>query len=142
MRDLLWRSEEGVYPSARRFAPCSGAAVCAGAVNDDRRSRVAQDPAINSAPCSRSQRPTTAPRSSATGAAGQVGVARVVVDPEEGMIDCRNELAEDVHLLGELGILPEIILVVVLQNEGDAAFLGEGKAFLDRFGGQPNAFLD
>ena len=48
---------------------------------------------------------------------GEVGVAGIVVDPEIRMFDRLDELAEDVHLLGEFGIFPKVVLVVVLDDE-------------------------
>jgi hypothetical protein len=58
------------------------------------------------------------------------------------MFDRIDELAEDVHLLGEFGILPEVVLVVVFDDEGDAALGRVGETGVDGFGGEFHAFID
>ena len=47
------------------------------------------------------------------------GIAWIVIDSKMGMLNSLDQLAEDVHLLGELGILPEIVLVVIFDNQCD-----------------------
>ena len=52
--------------------------------------------------------------------AGQKRVAGIVVDAKVRRVDARDQVAKCVHLLGELGMLPVVVLVVVLQDERDA----------------------
>ena len=42
-----------------------------------------------------------------------------------------EQFEEDVLLLGELGVLPEAVLVVVLQPEHDVVLAGDGQHLLD-----------
>ena len=58
------------------------------------------------------------------------------------MVDAVDELAENIHLLGELGILPEAVFGVVFEDQRDAAVLGMGQAGLDRFGRERHALVD
>ena len=73
--------------------------------------------------------------------AGQDRVARIVVDAEVRRIDAIDQVAEDVHLLGELGILPVVVLVVVLQDQRDAALRRVRQTGGDALGGVPQAVL-
>src|SRR5690606_42153356 len=40
-----------------------------------------------------------------------------------------HKRAEDIHLLGEFGILPEVVLIVVFKDQRNAPFRRVGKAF-------------
>src|SRR6267378_3904395 len=71
--------------------------------------------------------------------AGQKCVRGVVVDAEVGGVNSRDEVAEDVHLLGEFGVVPVVVFVVVLDDQLDAALGGVGDAGLDGFGGVADA---
>ena len=60
--------------------------------------------------------------------AGDDRVRRVVLHAEMVAVGDRGEqLEEDVLLLGELGILPEAVLVVVLEPEDDVVLAGDGE---------------
>ena len=65
---------------------------------------------------------------------GQDRVAGVVVDAEVGHLDPLDEVAEDIHLLGELGVGPVVVLVVVLDDQRHAVLSGEWGAGLDALG--------
>ena len=71
--------------------------------------------------------------------AGQKRVARIVVDAEVGRVDAIDQVAEHVHLLGELGILPVVVLVVVFEDQRHAAGRGVRNAGLDALGGVAHA---
>ena len=63
------------------------------------------------------------------------GIRRVVLHAEMISIgDHLQQLEEDVHLLGEFGIFPEAVLVVVFQPEHDVVLTGDGKRLIDAFG--------
>ena len=53
-----------------------------------------------------------------------------------------DEQTEDLHLLGKLRILPEVVLVVVFDDQRDAAVGRVGQAGGDRLGGQSHALVD
>ena len=53
-----------------------------------------------------------------------VGIARIVVHSKVRMLDCIYQRTKDVHLLGELWILPEVIFVMVLDDERDTSLFG------------------
>ena len=73
---------------------------------------------------------------------GQERVGGIVVDAEVWMVDGVDELTEDLHLLGKLGVLPEVVLVVVFQDQDDATVGGIGQAGGDRLSSQGHAFVD
>src|SRR3954462_11061967 len=58
-----------------------------------------------------------------------------------GGMNSRDEIAEDVHLLGEFGIGPVVVLVVVFDDQLDAGAGGVGDAGFDTFGGVADAFF-
>ena len=72
--------------------------------------------------------------------AGDVGVAGVVVHAEAVGGQGVHQGAEDVHLLRELRVEPEVVLVVVLEDERHAAFLGMRDAGADAVGGEAHTF--
>ena len=64
--------------------------------------------------------------------AGDDGVGGVVLHAEMVAVgDRREQLEEHVLLLGELGILPEAVLVVVLQAEDDVVLAGDRQHAVD-----------
>ena len=64
--------------------------------------------------------------------AGDDGVGRVVLHAEVRAVGmASSELEEDVLLLRELGVLPEAVLVVVLQAEHDVVLARDGQDLLD-----------
>jgi hypothetical protein len=66
--------------------------------------------------------------------AGDEGVGGIVLDAEVGGFrDEVEEFEEDVLLLGEFGIAPEAVFVVVFEAEDDVVFAGEGEEGLDAF---------
>ncbi len=74
--------------------------------------------------------------------AREVGVGGIVVHTEVRMIHGIDEFAEDIHLLCELGILPEIVLVVIFDDERDAALLCVWQARINRVRRELHAFVD
>ena len=74
--------------------------------------------------------------------AREIGVAGIVVHPEARVIDRLDERAENVHFLGKLGVVPEVVLVVIFDDEGDPVFLCEREAGADRVGGVLDSFFD
>src|SRR5258706_11442215 len=56
-------------------------------------------------------------------------------------MNSRDEVAEDVHLLGEFGVVPVVVFVVIFDDQLDAALCGVGDAGLDGFGGVADAIF-
>lgn len=48
--------------------------------------------------------------------AGEDGVAGVVIYAEVGVMDLIDQIAEDIGLLGEFGVLPVIVFVMIFEN--------------------------
>ena len=57
----------------------------------------------------------------------QVGVGRIIVHTEVRMVHRIDDFAEDIHLLGEFRIVPEVVLVMIFDDQGDATFLCVGQ---------------
>ena len=72
---------------------------------------------------------------------GDGGIARIVVDAEVGIPDGIDERTKQIHLLGELGILPEVVLVVILDDQRDPQLARQRQAGADRLGGEGHALL-
>ena len=62
---------------------------------------------------------------------GEVSVAWVVVDAEMGTVDAVDQLTEGVHFLSEFRKVPEVVLVVVFDDESDATFRSVREARVD-----------
>src|SRR5690348_606084 len=73
--------------------------------------------------------------------AGKNGVARIVIDAKARRLYTIDQFAEDVHLLGELGVLPVIVLVMIFDNERDASLLSMGNAGFNTLSGILNPIL-
>ena len=72
-------------------------------------------------------RPATARNSASRVVTRDDRVRRVVLHAEVISVgDHLEQLEEDIHLLGEFGILPEAVLVVVFQPENDVVLAGDG----------------
>ena len=56
-------------------------------------------------------------------------------------VNAIDQIAKYIGLLGEFGVGPVVILVMILQDEHDAALGGMGNACLDRFGGISDALF-
>ena len=66
---------------------------------------------------------------------GDDGIRRVILDTEVSAIgDQLEQLEEDVHLLGEFGILPEAVFVVVFETQDDVVLASDGQRLIDAIG--------
>ena len=58
-------------------------------------------------------------------------ITRVVVHTEARVLHAFHQLTKHIHLLGKLWVTPKIILVVILDNQGDTAAFRLGQTGLD-----------
>ena len=70
---------------------------------------------------------------------GENGIAGVVIDAEIRVLNTGDEIAENIHVLGEFRVIPKVILVVIFDDERDAAIPRAWEAGLDGGGGVLNA---
>jgi hypothetical protein len=72
---------------------------------------------------------------------GEISVAWIVVHSEIRVIDFVDELTEYVHFLGEFREGPEIVFIMILDDEGYVFFSSIGEAFFDGVEGISNSFI-
>ena len=58
------------------------------------------------------------------------------------MLNAVHQPAKNVHFLGKFRILPKVILVMILQDQGDSICCRIGQACLDAFHSQPDALIN
>ena len=73
--------------------------------------------------------------------AGEERVAGIVLHPEERGVDLIDNLEEDLAALGEFGIAPETVFVVIFHAKSDAARGGIFQAGADSLDSPPDTIL-